>query len=178
MELVSADFKAVVERMVSDLRAVKDDPAKTLGTVRADVKLLGQQYQESKMKNFTLVSDEPVASGGTDRGPTPLDFFASSVGFCENVIFARHAALLDLKFESLETSVRGHWERKGQYEIDGAEPSFRDMTVETRVTTGDAVEKVVEVTRLTHRRCPMHATISKAMKVTDRLFVNGKEISI
>ena len=178
MELVSADFKAIVERMVSDLRSVKDDPMKTLGTVRADVKLLGQQYQESKMKSFTLVSDEPVASGGTDRGATPLDFFAASIGFCENVIFARHAALLGLRFESLETSVRGHWERRGQYEIDGAEPSFRDMTVETKVTTGDAVEKVVEVTRLTHRRCPMHATITKAMKVTDRLFVNGKEVPI
>jgi putative redox protein len=177
MELVSADFKTIVERMISGLRAEKDSK-KTLGTVRADVKLLGQQYQESKVKDFTLAGDEPVSVGGTNRGPTPLDFFASSIGFCENVMFVRHAALLGLSFESLETSVRGHWDRRGQYEIDGTEPSFKDMTVETKVTTKDSVEKVVEVTRLTHRRCPMHATIAKAMNVTDRLFVNGEEIQI
>jgi uncharacterized OsmC-like protein len=93
-------------------------------------------------------------------------------------MFARHAALLGLRFESLETSVRGHWDRRGQYEIDGTEPSFKDMIIETRVTTKDPVHKVVEVTRLTHRRCPMHATIAKAMTVTDKLFVNGEETPI
>ena len=142
------------------------------------MKFLCQQYQESKVKDFTLMSDEPVAVGGTNRGPTPLDFFASSIGFCENVMFARHAALLSLRFESLETCVRGHWDRRGQYEIDGTEPSFKDMIIETRVTTKDPVQKVVEVTRLSHSRCPMHATIAKAMTVTDKLFVNGEETPI
>src|SRR5712691_12991301 len=106
MELVSADFKAIVQQIVSGLKDEKD-PKRTLGTVRADVKFLCQQYQESKVKDFTLMSDEPVAVGGTNRGPTPLDFFASSIGFSENVMFARHAALLSLRFESLETCVRG-----------------------------------------------------------------------
>jgi hypothetical protein len=47
MELVSADFKTIVEQMISTLRTEKDSK-KTLGTVRADVELLGQQYQESR----------------------------------------------------------------------------------------------------------------------------------
>jgi putative redox protein len=177
MPLISADFKNIVEGMISNLKAT-EDPMQALGTVRANVKLLGQQYQESKVGDFTLVCDEPIGSGGTDKGPTPLNFFVSSIGFCENVTFARHAALHALDLVSLETIVRGHWERKGQFEIDGSDPAFKDMTIETRVTTGDPVEKVVEVARLTHRMCPMHSTISKAMKVTDRLFVNGQEVHL
>jgi uncharacterized OsmC-like protein len=177
MTLISAGFKHIVEGMISNLRTTKD-PVQTVGTVRANVKLVGQQYQESKVGDFTLICDEPVESGGTNRGPTPLTFFASSVGFCENVTFVRHAALHALDLMSLETTVRGHWERKGQFEIDGSEPAFRDMTIETRVTTNDSVEKVIEVVRLTHRMCPMHSTISKAMKVTDKLFVNGREIPL
>jgi hypothetical protein len=90
----------------------------------------------------------------------------------------RSNLLLNLKFDSLETSVRGHWDRKGQYGIGGADPSFKDMTIETKVTTKDPVEKVVEVTRHAHKGCPLHATIVKAMKVTDKLFVNGKEIPL
>ena len=177
MGLITTGFQSTVEEMISKL-AHTTDPSQTLGTARGDAKLLGQQYQELKVRDFTIASDEPMSSGGTDKGPTPLDFFVASIGFCENVIFARHAALFGLNIESLETSVRGHWDRRGQYEIGGAEPSFKDMTVETRVTTRDPIEKVVEITRLTHRRCPMHATISKAMKVTDKLFVNGQEVSI
>jgi len=177
MALISADFKNIVEQMISNLKATKD-PTQTLGAVRANVKLLGQQYQESKVGDFTLVCDEPIESGGTNRGPTPLAFFASSIGFCENVTFARHAALHALNVVSLETIVRGHWERKGQFEIDGSEPAFKDMIIETRVTTSGPVEKAIEVARLTHRMCPMHSTVSKAMKVTDKLFVNGQEIPL
>jgi uncharacterized OsmC-like protein len=177
MELVSSNFKSIVEEMRAKVANAKD-ANQTIATVRADAKLLGQQYQEVKVRDFTIVGDEPIPSGGTDKGPTPLDFFAASIGFCENVTFTRHAALQGVEFTTLETSVRGHWDRKGQYEIDGASPNFIDMIVETRVTSNAAVEKIAEVARVTHRTCPMHATIAKAMKVTDKLFVNGKEIPL
>ncbi len=170
-------FRGIVEDSIRKLREATD-PIQTLGTSRADVKLIGQQYQEAKVGKFALACDEPVTAGGTDKAPTPLEFFMSSIGFCENVIFTRHAALLNLQFDSLETSVKGHWERKGQYAIDGADPSFKDVTIETKVTTKDSIEKVAEVTRRTHKGCPMHATIAKAMKVTDKLFVNGREIPL
>ena len=177
MELVSSNFKSVVEELRAKVVAAKDT-GQTLATVRADARLLGQQYQEVKVKEFVITSDEPIPSGGTDRAPTPLDFFAASIGFCENIMFTRHAALRGLEFDSLETSVRGHWDRKGQYEIDGTSPAFKDMTVETRVSTKAPIEKVVDVARTAHRTCPMHATIARAMPVMDKLFVNGEEVPL
>ena len=177
MQLVSPNFKTVVEDLRSKVVNVTD-PKMALGTARADARLLGQQYQEAKVKSFTIVCDEPIPSGGTDKGPTPLDFFVASVGFCENVMFTRNAALHGVEFDALETSVSGHWDRRGLYEIGGIDPSFKDMTVETKVTSKAPIEKIVEVVRATHRTCPMRVTIGKAMKVTDRLFVNGIEIPI
>ena len=177
MQRVNSSFKSIVEDLRAKVLAAKDTN-QTLATVRADARLLGQQYQEVKVKEFVIASDEPIPSGGTDKGPTPLDFFAASIGFCENIMFTRHAALHGLEFDSLETSVRGHWDRKGQYEIDGRSPAFKDMTVETRVSTKAPIEKVVEVARIAHRTCPMHATIARAMPVTDKLFVNGKDIPL
>ncbi len=80
MQLVGSNFKSIVEEMRAKVAAAKD-PNQTMGTVRADAKLLGLQYQEVKVKDFVIASDEPAPSGGTDRGPTPLDFFAASVGW-------------------------------------------------------------------------------------------------
>src|SRR5213594_43198 len=136
------NFRGIVEDMIRKLGEATE-PGQTLGTSRADVRLIGRQYQEAKVGKFTLTCDEPTPVGGTDKAPTPLEFFVSSIGFCENVMFTRHAALLGLEYDSLETSVRGHWDRKGQYEINGHEPSFKDMIVETRVNTDAPVEKVV-----------------------------------
>ena len=177
MQLISPSFKTIVEELRSKA-ATATDPKQTLGTARADAKLLGQQYQEVRVRNFTIACDEPVPSGGTDKGPTPLEFFVASIGFCENVMFTRNAVLQGLQFESLETSVHGHWDRRGQFMIGGTDPAFKDMTVETRVTSNSQPEKVVEVTRAAHRTCPMRQTIGKAMQVTDKLFVNGKEVPL
>ena len=177
MQLVSSNFKTIVEDLRSKVVTVTE-PKQALGTARADAKLLGQQYQEAMVKTFTIACDEPIPSGGTDKGPTPLDFFVASVGFCENVMFTRNAALQGLEFDTLETSVHGHWDRRGQYETSGTDPSFKDMTVETKVTSKASTERIVEVVRATHKTCPMRVTIGKAMEVTDRLFVNGKEIPI
>lgn len=67
MGLISADFKNIVEGLISSIKATTD-PMQTLGTVGANVRLMGQQYQESKVRNFTLACDEPITSGARIEG--------------------------------------------------------------------------------------------------------------
>jgi len=173
----SPNFKPYVEKWLSGIQEIAD-PMKGLGTVRADAKLVGDQRQEAKSRDFRVTCDEPAALGGTDAGPNPLEFFMSAIGFCENVTFARFAALRGLEFDSLETSVRGHWDRRGQGEWEGVEPAFKDFVVETRIASSAPLEKVLDVVHTTHMRCPMHASISKIGPVVDKLFVNGIEVAL
>jgi putative redox protein len=177
MPLITSAFKPYVEKWLVGIQEITD-PMKGLGTVRADSKLVGDQLQEARMRDYTLVCDEPSSLGGTDKGPNPLEFFISAVGFCENVTLARWAALRGLKFDSLETSVRGHWDRRGQGEWEGIEPTFKDFVVETRIASSEPLDKIREVVRTTHMRCPMHASISRIGPVVDKLFVNGTEVSL
>src|SRR5579864_3053092 len=149
-----------------------------LATNRAEVRLVKDQNSEAKVRGFTVVQDEPESVGGTGKGPTPTDYFVTSIGFCENVIFARNAVLAKLSVDSLETVVTGSWDRRGLFEIDGVSPFFKSITVETRVSTRDPVEKVVEVARQTHRRCPVHATLSRATEMIFNLVVNGQNIQL
>ena len=83
-----------------------------------------------------------------------------------------------LEFELLETSVTGHWDRRGQGEWEGIEPAFKDFVVETRIASNAPLEKIREIGKMTHYRCPMHASISKIARVVDRLFVNGSEVPL
>ncbi len=177
MPLISSAFKPYVEKWLAGIQEITD-PKKGLGTVRADSKLVGDQIQEAKVRDYTLVCDEPSSLGGSDKGPNPLEFFVSAVGFCENVTFARFAALRGLEFDSLETSVRGHWDRRGQGEWEGIEPAFKDFVVETRITSSAPLDKIREIARTTHKRCPMHASIARIGPVVDKLFVNGTEVQL
>jgi len=175
--MISPNFKPYVEKWLAGIQEITD-PMKGLGTVRADAKLVGDQRQEGRSRDFKVICDEPSSLGGTDGGPNPLEFFMSAVGFCENVTFARFAALRGLEFDSLETSVRGHWDRRGQGEWEGVQPAFKDFVVETRITSNAPLEQILQVVRTTHTRCPMHASIRKIGPVVDKLFVNGIEVAL
>ncbi len=125
-----------------------------------------------------MIQDEPASIAGGATGPTPTDYLMASVGMCENVIFVRNACLAGLSVDSLETSVSGVWDMKGLFDIDGVQPFFKTITVETRVTSKDPVAKLAEVARLTHRRCPVHATLSRATEMKFTLLVNGQNIPL
>src|SRR5256712_13423149 len=132
------NFRGIVEDIIRKLGEATE-PGQTLGTTRADVRLIGQQYQEAKAGKFTPACDEPLPVGGTDKAPTPLEFFTAAIGVCENVMFTRHATLLDLQFDSLETLGRGHWDRRGENGDGGAGPTVKDRTNGNQGTTKESV---------------------------------------
>lgn len=176
MTLISQDLGQKIEAMKQ--RFVTGSRAEDLFTNKSEVKLVRDQSSEAVVRGFTLVQDEPVSVGGTGKGPTPTDFLVASVGFCENVIFVRHASLAGLSIDSLETHVSGSWDRRGLFEIDGVSPYFTSITIETRVSTKDSAEKFVEVARQTHRRCPVHATLARATQMIFKLVVNGQNVPL
>jgi uncharacterized OsmC-like protein len=176
MTLVSPELGKKFDELRREMLSNKG--ADTLSTNRAEVKLIRDQYSEAEVRTFTLVQDEPESVWGTGKGPTPTDYFIASVGFCENVIFARNASMANLTIDSLETTVTGTWDRRGLFEIDGVKPSFKTITVETKIKTKDPVQKVVEVANQTYRRCPVHATLSRATEMIFRLNVNGQNVPL
>ena len=172
MSLLTAILKTTFTNRIKELEAL-DGEATVTNTATA--KLVTNQLNEGAVRGFALVQDEPQSVAGTATGPTPTDYFVQSVAFCENVVFARNAALSDLEILSLETRVVGQWDMKGLFDIGKATPAFQTIAVETRVRTTGPAEKAAEVARMTHRRCPIHATLQRATDLSFTLYVNDVE---
>ena len=176
MPIVSGLTRARVETLRQTI--VASGSANPFATNKAEVKLVQDQHSEALVRGFTVIQDEPESVGGGGKGPTPTDYFITSVGFCENVIFVRNASLAGLEIESLETTVIGSWDRRGLFEIENISPHFNRITVETRISTKDPIEKVVQVAQETHRRCPIHATLARATELVFKLVVNGQIVPV
>jgi uncharacterized OsmC-like protein len=176
MSLISPDLAQNFEGLRQKLAA--GNPADVQATNRVEVQVVHDQHSVGTVRGFTVVQDEPTTSWGTGQGPTPTDYFAASIGFCENVIFVRTASMAHLAIDSLATTVTGSWDRRGLFEIDSISPRFTRIAVETRVVTREPPEKVAEVARLTHRRCPIHATLSRATTMVFTLMVNGQPVAL
>lgn len=175
MSIVTSNLKGIFTQQCAALEAAAGEK---LVANQAVAKVIEGQHSEAVVRGHTLVQDEPASVGGTALGPTPTDYFVTSVAMCENVIFARTAAMQDVDVETLETTVTGKWDLKGLFEIGGADSRFQSVEVETRVRSASPLARVVEVAQLTHRRCPVHQTLKRATRLTFRLFVNDVEAAL
>jgi putative redox protein len=176
MSLIDSAQKPAVEKSLRDLKSMS--PAEAATTNKAVVTLVANQHSIAVTRGFNVVQDEPASVAGGARGPTPTDYFMAALGTCQNVVFVRNAALEELAIEALETTVTGTWDRRGLYGIGGADPGFREITLETRVTTTAPGEKVAELVRRTRRGCPIFATLRRETALTVRLIVNGQPVPL
>lgn len=62
------------------------------------------------MRDFELVSDEPVEVGGTDTGPMPTEFFLASLAACFTMAVAHVARKQGVALPDLSVRVRGRYE--------------------------------------------------------------------
>ena len=175
MSKLSPELGNFFAKTVEDLAA---QPGERIATNKAEAVLQENQRSEVKVRGYTLIQDEPASVMGSGKGPTPTDLFMASVATCENVIFVRNAALSGLWLDSLETTAEGSWDMKGLYELEGADSSFKSIRVETKVRTTSPVSEVVRVARLTHRRCPIYATLRGSVDIVFKLRVNDVEVPL
>ena len=73
-----AKFKAVHQSTKE--RVVRNVMPSQL-VMRATVRLVENQLKEGRLGDHTVYCDEAIERGGTDKGPSPLEYLVASVGF-------------------------------------------------------------------------------------------------
>lgn len=68
-----------IERLRAEMRAL---PAhEPTVTTRAVAKIIEDVHLEGRMGKYFVQSDEPLSRGGTDQGPSPLQYLMIGVAF-------------------------------------------------------------------------------------------------
>ena len=66
-------------RLRQEMRAKTPEQRRT--TTRAVARLLEDVHLEGRMGKFVVESDEPLARGGTEQGPSPLQYLMMGTAF-------------------------------------------------------------------------------------------------
>ena len=70
---------AEILRLREEMRAKSPEERRT--TTRAVARILDDVHLEGRMGKFIVESDEPLARGGTDQGPSPLQYLMMGTAF-------------------------------------------------------------------------------------------------
>ena len=68
-----------IERLRRELGSLPRDQRRV--TTRATARILEDVHLEGRMGRFTVEADEPLARGGTEQGPSPLQYLMVGTAF-------------------------------------------------------------------------------------------------
>lgn len=131
-------------------------------------------YTDMFVNGHNLPADEPIAYGGTNRGPTPYDYLQAALGACTTMTIQMYArrknwplrdAVVRLRHEKIHARDCNDCEHTAN-KIDHF---VRELEL-TGELTPEQRQKLLEIAD----KCPVHKTLESKARIETRLRDNGE----
>lgn len=120
----------------------------------------------TSVREFDVVCDEPVESGGTNLGMNPVELLLASLGSCMTIAAFYLAPAEGIEVDAFSVELEGDVDPDG---FRGVNPDVRNGLSEIRITphiSCDAPDdKARAFVELVASRCPVHDTLSHGTSV-------------
>jgi putative redox protein len=110
-----------------------------------------------------LVSDEPPARGGEDRGQTPLELVLMGLCACTNVSTARMAEKLRFAYSDLRTDADAEIDVRGRQGTADVPVHWQKVRLTVRIATDESDERLARLADLVGRYCPVDSLVRAAV---------------
>ena len=140
-----------------------------LKTYTVKTTLMDGPMAQTQIGDHDFILDQPIAAGGSDKGPTPIDAFLSTISSCLGTIARIVARQKGIKIDKMEFKVSGEIDIDillGRSEEGRA--GFNSINVEAHIESPDLDnEGKMQFLHEVDRRCPVSETV-----------LNGSSINI
>jgi putative redox protein len=110
-----------------------------------------------------VVSDEPPSRGGTDKGPSPLEYVLVSLCACTNVSTARMAEKIRFRYSGLETFAEGELDTRGRKGTASVPVHYRAVRMRVEIATEEPDKRIDRLADLVSRYCPVDSLMAAAV---------------
>jgi putative redox protein len=125
-------------------------------TNRARAEMLEGHACAIHVRDFPpLISDEPPARGGTNRGQSPLELLLASLCACTNVTTLRMAEKLRLEYSGLEMEAEGELDTRGRRGLADVPVHYRAVRLRVTIATDEPEARIQRLAELVARYCPV-----------------------
>jgi putative redox protein len=132
----------------------------TIKTVSIDATQVDGFKVEAKMRQHTAIIDQPVAGGGTDSGPTPLEYLFISLASCVVTIGHIVAKQRHLPLRKIEVHIEGDVDTDVfMGKSTEARAGFSGIRVHTKIDADMTQEEKEAFLRDVDARCPISDNI-------------------
>ena len=139
------------------------DPVPRIKHVRAAGSWRGQLATDLRVREFgSFATAEPVAVGGDDSAPTPMEYVAAALDGCLVVVIETVASELGLALTAIEVETDATMDTRGFAGTADVPPFFTHLALTVLLTTDSGADEVADLRRQVERRCPVLNLIAAA----------------
>ncbi|MGH8670959.1 MAG: OsmC family protein [Burkholderiales bacterium] len=172
--MAQTDIKQAVAKLGE---AIQQNPNNAKLVYKADVNWDGDVRCTSKVRNLpTVVIDEPAAFGGGDTAQSPADLILTSLGSCQEIMYAALASAMDIPLDELKVELKGNLDLHGLFGMGadkGIPPGFQDISYHVKIKSPASEEQLKRLVDAVEKQCPILDTLTRAIKVTGKATING-----
>jgi uncharacterized OsmC-like protein len=118
-----------------------------------------------------MVTDEPLAHGGSGDGPSPLQAVLGALCGCESVTFGRTAKEMGFGYRGIDFEAMFTIDIRGRLGDRSVRPHFQTVRVQATVDTDEPEERLRELIEETEARCPVFNLFKDANVNVEMLWV-------
>jgi uncharacterized OsmC-like protein len=174
---MNADYE-LLERAIAQTVSELKSGVKTPDRARKlELQVISNLESEIVTDEFTFRVDAAIDAGGAGKHPRPMDYVLGGLLSCQQMWCLRWAALTKTKFSSLTLGAVGKFTWRGEY-LDEIDSGLTSIESEYRITHPHlAIGAVIDMANTVARRCPVFATLRKAVAIDEDILLNDDTVS-
>ena len=147
--------------------AIHDAPEKGQTTWHADVTWKGAFRSEATIRDFApIASDEPVALGGSDTAPNPVEQLLAALGNCLAVGYAANASAKGIEIKDLRLELAGDLDLHSFLGLKPGHAGYHNLQVKVHLDAAATDEQIAELHRAVVDTSPVGHTLGRAIPLS------------
>jgi uncharacterized OsmC-like protein len=112
------------------------------------------------------VVDEPLALGGTDAGPNPVELILAALGTCQEITYRAYATALGIPLDDVAVKLTGTIDLKGFFAVDDAvRPGYQRISGTVQLRSSASEAELEKLRAAVNAHCPVLDIITNPVPV-------------
>lgn len=150
---MSQELKEII---TATQNAFRENPQSAKATFTSSSRL-GEGFRSTaKLREHTIIIDEPESLGGTDAGPNPVELILAALGSCQEITYRAYAAALDIPLAEVRVEIEGDIDLRGFFAVDESVRAGYGAIRGTVYLVSDASdEDIAKLREIVNAHCPV-----------------------
>ncbi len=139
-----------------------------LKTHKVSVRQKNAVCMEVEARGVKTYIDEPIESGGTNLGLTPVEMLLASYGSCLAITVFIFASMKGIKIDDIKVEVEGDINNDGLIGIDPNMPTgYQNIRYHLNIKSNESEQTIRQLVEFSEKKCPVSSTLKNGTTLSN-----------